>query len=311
MSNRWWIYQQERFPIFKNGLLIAVFSLAAIGYSRLLRNAAPALAAALRSSSPTEIIAPALIAAVTLFLCFLQLRIADEFKDFAEDVRYRAYRPVPRGLVTLRELGIVAIGSAAVQLGLALALGLPLVLLLAIVWGYMGLMSKEFFVPTWLKAHPLIYLLSHMLIMPLLALYAAACDWLAAEAAPAKALGWFLAVSFFNGMAIELGRKIRAPQDEEPGVETYSALWGRQTAVGAWLGAIWLSAVLTLLAARAIDFTLPVYLLVLVLLTAAVATAWRYSVHPVPTTANRLEWMSGVWTLGVYFSLGVLPLLLS
>ena len=41
------------------------------------------------------------MAVVTSFLSFLQLRIADEFKDFDEDSRYRPYRPVPRGLVTL------------------------------------------------------------------------------------------------------------------------------------------------------------------------------------------------------------------
>ncbi len=36
------------------------------------------------------------------FLAFLQLRIADEFKDFEEDSKYRPYRPLPRGLITLR-----------------------------------------------------------------------------------------------------------------------------------------------------------------------------------------------------------------
>ena len=53
-------------------------------------------------------------------LFFLQLRIADEFKDFEDDARYRPYRPVPRGLVTLRELAWVGVGAAAIQLALAL-----------------------------------------------------------------------------------------------------------------------------------------------------------------------------------------------
>ena len=52
------------------------------------------------------------VAFVTCFLFFLQLRIADEFKDFEEDTRYRPYRPVPRGLVTLRELGWIGGGAA-------------------------------------------------------------------------------------------------------------------------------------------------------------------------------------------------------
>ena len=37
------------------------------------------------------------------------------------------------------------------------------------------------------------------------------------------ALGWFLAVTFLNGLVVEVGRKMRAPSDEEPGVETYTA----------------------------------------------------------------------------------------
>ena len=42
----------------------------------------------------------------------------------------------------------------------------------------------------------------------------------------ASGLAWFLVASFFNGIVVEMGRKIRAPADEEKGVETYSALWG-------------------------------------------------------------------------------------
>ena len=36
-SNRWWIYQRERFPILAHGVLITVFSSSAVSYSRLLR----------------------------------------------------------------------------------------------------------------------------------------------------------------------------------------------------------------------------------------------------------------------------------
>ena len=45
----------------------------------------------------------------------LQLRLADEFKDFEEDSRYRPYRPVPRGLVSLRDLAWVWAGCIALQ----------------------------------------------------------------------------------------------------------------------------------------------------------------------------------------------------
>jgi 4-hydroxybenzoate polyprenyltransferase len=37
---------------------------------------------------------------------------------------------------------------------------------------------------------------------------------------------------------IEVGRKIRAPADEEPGVDTYSSVWGCSKAVLIWLSAM-------------------------------------------------------------------------
>ena len=107
--NRWWCYQRERFPVFAHTPLVAAFSFSAISYSSLLRGEQ-------RWPDPKA----ALVAFVTALLFFLQLRIADEFKDFEEDARYRPYRPVPRGLVKLRELGFIGLLSALTQLLLAL-----------------------------------------------------------------------------------------------------------------------------------------------------------------------------------------------
>jgi len=250
-----------------------------------------------------------LVGFVSVFLFFLQLRIADEFKDYEDDARYRPYRPVPRGLISLRELGVVGFISALIQSGLALWLSRSLVPLLAIVWAYMVLMSKEFFVPRWLKAHPLVYMLSHMFVMPLIYLYTTACDWRVAQEMPPEGLPWFLGSGFFNGLVIEIGRKIRAPEDEEHGVETYSFLWGRRNAVLAWLGALLLTAISASVAAFQIDFAMPVAWLVGILFVTAIATAWRFLGFPATERAKMIEQVSGMWTLLLYLSLGVLPLL--
>ena len=100
-------------------------------------------------------------------------------------------------------------------------------------------MTREFFAPRWLKRHPVVYMTSHMVILPLVDLYATACDWwVAGRHRPPRGLYWFLIVSYLNGLVIEIGRKTRVPADEEPGVETYSALWGTGGAVRAWLIAV-------------------------------------------------------------------------
>lgn len=299
--SRWWTYLQERFPPFKNGLLIAVFAVSAVGYSALLTP---------ESLESFPWLGAFLIAFTTLFLFFFQLRVCDEFKDYADDVMYRSYRAVPRGVVSLQELGVVAIATTIIQFGLALSFGRSMLFLLALVWGYILLMRQEFFVPQWLKAHPIAYLLSHMVIMPLMALFASACHWIPAGVSPAPELGWFLLVSFLNGVVIEVGRKIRAPQDEETGVETYTVLWGRSGAVLVWLGAMGGMAIATLLAAYPIQALPWTALVLLLLLTAAMVVSWRFLSYPVRAWAKGFELVTGIGTLGVYASLGIVPLVL-
>ena len=65
---RWWTYQKERFPIAAHGPLILAFSACAVSYSALLRVGTPEFSGYV-------------VAFVTCLLFFLQLRIADEFKD--------------------------------------------------------------------------------------------------------------------------------------------------------------------------------------------------------------------------------------
>ncbi|MDB9515602.1 UbiA family prenyltransferase [Roseofilum reptotaenium CS-1145] len=299
MLNRWWTYQKERFPIAANGLLIGVFSFSAVSYSALLREGVPSW-----DSSG--------VAFAIAFLFFLQLRIADEFKDYEEDCRFRPYRPVPRGLVSLRELGSLGALTALIQGVLALYLGgLTLGLFLIGVWLYLGLMSQEFFIRDWLKAHPIIYLISHMMIMPLIYGLATACDWQVTTGVMPSGLGWFLAVSFFNGVVIEIGRKIRSPKDEEAGVDTYSYLWGRKWAVFVWLAVCTIMAVLSAIAANLVGFGLPLAIVTGLMLGISGTLAHWFLRSPVSGSGKRFEYLSALWTLLVYLGLGIIPLLIS
>ena len=155
--NRWIVYQRERFPLAAHAPLVAAFSASAVCFSSLARGhvAVPQL---------TSLV----VAFATSLLFFLQLRIADEMKDADEDARFRPYRPVPRGLVTLRELLAIGIAAAVIQLALALWLDPALVWLLLLPWAWLLLMSREFFVPRWLRAHPIFYMTSHMVVLPLI-----------------------------------------------------------------------------------------------------------------------------------------------
>jgi len=300
MANRWWIYQRERFPVLVHSPVILAFSMSAVSFSALLRGA---------SSLPGW--KPCMVAFATSFLTFLQLRLADEFKDLEEDTRFRPYRPVPRGLIHLRELGWLWVGCMAIQLMLAVWLAPRLLFLLFATWLYLGLMSKEFFVRRWLKARPTLYMVSHMAIMPLVDLYATACDWAPlGNTRPPRGLLWFLVVSLFNGMVVEIGRKIRSAQDEEKGVETYSFLWGRREAVAVWIALMTVTATFAVVAARHIAFQMQVAIVfgAWILLTSALGTAF---LRQQKTGGGKaLENMAGVWSLVLYLSLGIAPLAL-
>lgn len=296
MANRWWTYQQERFPVFAHGPLILAFSLSAMSYSALLRGVS--------TLNPIA----AIIAFVTSLFFFLQLRIADEFKDAEDDARWRPYRPVPRGLVKLRELGWIGVTAGLIQLAGSLWLRPLQAFLLAGAWLYLALMSKEFFVHGWLKAHPAFYMLSHMIILPVFDIYATACDWSVAGASPHPGLLWFIAVSYLNGVVIEIGRKIRAPEDEEEGVETYTFLWGRPGALLAWISAMFLTGLCASRGAILIGFAGPVVLLLVTLFFCSVLVAVLFLKSPRPGMGKRFELLSGIWSLAMYLSLGAIPM---
>ncbi len=292
---RWLIYQKERFPLIAHGPLIAAFSACAVSFSSLLRG------------SPMPGIGMFVTAFVVCLLMFLQLRIADEFKDKEEDARWRPYRPVPRGLVRLSELRLIFIACAIIQLSLVLILEPRLVLILLIAWIYLALMSVEFFCRDWLKNRPVIYLLSHMGIMPLVDLFATSCEWLPRGFTVPSGIYWFLAASFTNGIVIELGRKLRQPQDEEPGVETYSYLWGKTGAASAWLIALASTLALAAVAASQIHFTTAVIVPLLFIFIFAIIGCIRFTRGS--RSGKSLETISAVWTLVLYLNLGLTPLI--
>ena len=140
MNNRWWIYQKERFPVFAHGPMVLIFCLSVMLYSALQYDELPGF---WRVTG----------AVVSTLIMFFQLRVADEFKDFDIDMRYRPHRPVQRGVISLDELARWARIGAAVQFLIAIATDVGLIPILALVWVYMGLMTREFFVPAWLKRH--------------------------------------------------------------------------------------------------------------------------------------------------------------
>jgi 4-hydroxybenzoate polyprenyltransferase len=205
--SRIWTYQAERFPLKKTAPLLAVFSAASICASATLSG---------RDLPGLGAFATGFIVAMVLFF---QMRVCDEIKDFEDDLTYRPSRPIPRGLVSLR--GVVMFGALTVPLAIFAVWSwhAPVLWLLLAVWIWLTAMTFEFGFPTFLRARPVLYLVSHMAIMPLIDILLTGVEWMPGGGA-SPYLWLFIALSFVNGCVLEIGRKLWAPENEIQGVET-------------------------------------------------------------------------------------------
>ena len=287
------IYQAERFPLAMYLPMVAVFTASAAWYSRFARGA--------EGFIPLDRF---VVGAYTALVFFAWLRILDEHKDAEIDRRYRPELPVPRGLVTHAELRRVGGAMLALAVAANLLVAPSLLPIMALVAGYAALMTREFFVGEWLRAHPAMYLLSHMAIMPLIDLYSTGLDW-RADGAPAPGpLFLFLLLTYLNGIVIEIGRKIRIPGEEREGVDTYTAVWGVRTAPLVWLAVLLATAGVAAAALLAIGATnLEIVALAALMLLAAVP-ALRFLAHPRARLSKQIEAASGGWTIAMYLALG-------
>ena len=237
------IYLNERFPLGKNSFFVLIFTLSGYIYTGLLYNSK--IMYLFTNGIKITILQYKIIALfIIIFMFFFQLRITDEFKDYEEDLKYRAYRPVQRGVVTLKTLGKIGIATVTIQIILAHVIDPEIIYFMIFVWIYMFLMAKEFFIKKWLTKRILIYALSHVVIMVFITLVIVeATQYIV----PKNIFDVFIlqrykhnidfaliplfVLNYLNGIVLEIGRKTRRANEEEHGVQTYSKLWGRKKAV--------------------------------------------------------------------------------
>jgi 4-hydroxybenzoate polyprenyltransferase len=170
---------------------------------------------------------------IVAFLQFLMVRIIDEFKDYEEDCKYRSYRPVPRGLITLKELKILFIICLIIQFGITFfwksgALSpITQIVWLVFLLAYFFIMSKGYFIKRFIDKHLLFEVLLDELMMPIMVMYLASFvyDVNIILMIP------LLIMSYIISWIVEIARKVRCKEDEEKGVKTYTAVFGIKKAM--------------------------------------------------------------------------------
>lgn len=208
------LYLAERFPLALNGFLAFLL------YSCTL------LASARMLGMPVPGPLPFLAGYAWLVCLFYHLRVLDDIKDKEADVAAYPGRVLSRGLVTYRQLAVTGLIAIAVETALAAYLGPKILILHFITLAYSLLMFKEFFIREWLKKHLFWYGISHMLIM-------ACMDFTILQMpsghGPLVRIPDFFLFAFLGfcmTFSLEVARKIRVPEAEMPGADSYSKVIG-------------------------------------------------------------------------------------
>ena len=280
-------YLAERFPVLGHGLLIVAYYSSNQFLARALTE----------PGRPMHYDVTSLLGAVTLFCFFFHLRVFDEHKDYAEDVVHHPDRVLQRGVITLGDLKILGGIAIAVEIGLAAVRGTSALTAWTIAFGFSLLMLEEFFARDWLKRHFLVYATTHMLLMPLLSLMVfsfATGRW------PWEAPGWYLVyawVGFFVTFNWEVSRKIRAPEDEREGVETYTRIFGTYGAAYIVLAIRVIDTALVILVGRHLGLPRWFDAALVALFLAMLIGFFQYRFQASRKTAKRMETYAGLYII--------------
>ena len=328
------IYLNERFPLGKNSFFVLIFTLSGYIFTGLLYNSKiikPTLSKEVnrvllfwdKEIDKVPIIWYKFLPLfIIIFMFFFQLRITDEFKDYEEDLKYRPYRPVQRGIISLKALGKIGIATIIIQIILAHVINPKLIYFMLLVWFYMFLMTKEFFIKNWLTERILIYALSHVVIMIFITLvivkgtgYILESHFLETLYLSVEKYGKnifiglipLFALNYLNGIVLEIGRKTRRADEEEYGVQTYSKLWGKKKTVIIFS---LLFAVEYFLVILGLSYTYEKYFLfsgLVLLIILIISIYFMIKFLKKDLSGKIVESVSGLWIVFSSMGLGLLP----
>ncbi len=269
-------------------------------------------------------IGPAGIAGFLAFWSYLLvLRIYDEHKDAESDRIVHPERLTVTGVMPLSQLRLVLVVVLVLQGGVSLSFdrgvgAVTVTWLAATAWSL--LMLREFFVPAWLRSHPVPYALSHAVATPLMVLWAFEMGTHGPGPRPAATSGpgelfrsgaaWsYVVLALAASLLFELSRKVRAPEDERDGDASYATLFGigRSAVIGCALLAIMATAALGVAvgADGAGGGVVVVTVVAAAVLAAGCIPFVRFARRPTRRRASAIELGSGLASLALLVAVGV------
>jgi heme O synthase-like polyprenyltransferase len=214
MINRWLAYLNEMFPLQRN-IPVSFIAFFATYY----------FAESVIGETGFYFDYTLILGAISYGLFWLFLRALDELKDYEIDKKLFRDRPLITGLVTLRDIKVLATVIGLLLVAINLFLAKVHIVFFSIAFIYCLLMFKFFFYPRIAKSLTLA-VITHNPIVPITQLYIMSfifyrygIDVFGFDLALMILLFWLPWLNW------EISRKIRAPQEEDE-YETYSQIFG-------------------------------------------------------------------------------------
>lgn len=288
-------YLSERFPIPDHLMMVLVYFLANQFLAQVLG----------KPGRPLQIGWFTALGMLFLFCVFFHLRVFDEHKDYEDDCKHYPGRMLSRGFITLRDLKRLGAVAIVTELICAVVSGWPAVLAVGLVVFYSWVMLHEFFVPTWLRSHFIVYAISHMSIMPLIT----ATIFSFTMRRPfwdAPWLFWaYAAADFFAFANWEISRKIRLPEDEIEGVSSYSKAFGMFAAVNVTMVLRILNTLLAWMVGVYLGLGIFYYIGLIVLFFLTLFGLLHFRLRPTRRSASNLEAYGGGYIILFYLVLAI------
>lgn len=300
MTKAGWIarlydYLTERFPLLSNGLLILSF----YSSSQFLAHALSHPGRTMQYDLST------LLGFITMLCFFFHVRVFDDHKDYSTDCQYFPERLLQRGIVTLGELKFAGALAISCEFTLAAICGPAALATLSLAFLFSLLMLKEFFLREWLLERFLLYASVHMLIMPLLAL----TIWSFATGQyfwQAPFWYWLYSfVTFFLAFNWEISRKIRVPEDEIDGVDSYTRSFGTYGAAYLVLLMRLIDTLLISWIAYHLELNRWFYVLIVALFAVGLVGFFQYRFQTSSRTAKRMEVYAGIYIISFDIALAI------
>ena len=219
-AQAWWQFTKERFEPVSHIAMIVVFIIAHILVAR---------------SSVTLITTSmnyfTLLTGVVAF--YFKLRLYDEVKDYELDVVINKTRPLPRGLLSHKDMYRGMVTCIVIELISFSLMGLSSFISVTIAIIYSLLMYKEFFIAEKIRPYLTTYALTHTVVTTLLsfAIFSFLTGLSILEIISTRSFLYFSMANWLLFNIFEFGRKTFASSEERQSVDTYSSLFGRTGAV--------------------------------------------------------------------------------